>query len=188
MIVKDRSFANSTGDVDDLIKMVGGPPLVIKLIEGTQGVGVVLAKTKKGAASLIEAFMGVNANIIVQEFIKEAKGSDIRCLVVGDQVIAAMRRQGSPGEFRSNIHRGGTAMKLRLPLDYRRTALAAARVLGLRLAGVDMIESDDGPMVLEVNSSPGLEGIEKTTRIDVAAAVIEQIERDARVVTRRTAP
>jgi ribosomal protein S6--L-glutamate ligase len=156
-----------------------GPPVVVKLLEGTQGIGVILAESTAAAASVIEAFHGLEQNILIQKFIKESKGSDIRALVVGRKVVAAMRRQAVAGEFRSNIHRGGTAKKVRLPAEYRKTALAAARVLGLRVAGVDMIESREGPMVMEVNSSPGLEGIEKTTGIDVAEAIIEHIEREA---------
>jgi ribosomal protein S6--L-glutamate ligase len=160
------------------IEQVEGPPVVVKLLQGTQGTGVILAENTMAARSVIEAFHGLDQNILIQKYIREAKGSDIRALVVGRQAVA--------GEFRSNIHRGGTATKIRLPVDYRKTALAAARVLGLRLAGVDMIESKDGPMVLEVNSSPGLEGIEKTTGINVASAIIEHIEREVRPAVRRT--
>jgi ribosomal protein S6--L-glutamate ligase len=158
------------------IQQLGGPPVVVKLLEGTQGIGVVLAESTRAASSVIEAFHGLEQNILIQKFIQEAKGADIRALVVGRKVVAAMKRQAEPGEFRSNIHRGGTARKMRLPPDYRKTALAAARVLGLTVAGVDLIESNDGPMVMEVNSSPGLEGIEKTTGVDVAEAIIEHIE------------
>jgi ribosomal protein S6--L-glutamate ligase len=161
------------------IDRVEGPPVVVKLLEGTQGIGVVLAETIPGASSVIEAFQGLDQNILIQKYIKEARGADIRALVVGKKVVAAMRRKAVAGEFRSNIHRGGKATTVRLPAEYRKTALAAARVLGLRVAGVDLIESDDGPMVMEVNSSPGLEGIQKTTSVDVAAAVIEHIEREA---------
>ena len=157
---------------------VDGPPVVIKLLEGTQGIGVVLAESTAAASSVIEAFHGLEQNILIQQFIKEAAGADIRALVVGRRVVAAMRRQAVAGEFRSNLHRGGSATKLRLPAEYRKTALAAARVLGLRVAGVDMIESAEGPMVMEVNSSPGLEGIQKATGEDVADAVIEHIERE----------
>jgi ribosomal protein S6--L-glutamate ligase len=162
----------------ECIEHVEGPPVVIKLLEGTQGIGVVLAESTAAASSVIEAFHGLEQNILIQKFIKEANGADIRALVVGRKVVGAMRRQALAGEFRSNLHRGGTAKKFRLPAEYRKTALAAARVLGLRLAGVDMIESAQGPMVMEVNSSPGLEGIQKTTGTDVAAAVIEHIERE----------
>jgi ribosomal protein S6--L-glutamate ligase len=160
------------------IEHVEGPPVVIKLLEGTQGIGVVLAESTAAASSVIEAFHGLEQNILIQKFIKEAHGADIRALVVGRKVVAAMRRQAVSGEFRSNLHRGGTARKFRLPPDYRKTALAAARVLGLRVAGVDMIESAEGPMVMEVNSSPGLEGIQKATGVDAADAVIEHLERE----------
>jgi ribosomal protein S6--L-glutamate ligase len=155
---------------------VDGPPVVVKLLEGTQGIGVVLAETERAASSVIEAFHGLDQNILIQKFIAEAKGADIRALVVGRKVVAAMRRQAVAGEFRSNLHRGGTATKVRLPAEYRKTALAAARVLGLRLAGVDMLESKDGPMIVEVNSSPGLEGIEKATGITISEAVFEHLE------------
>lgn len=158
------------------IERVDGPPVVVKLLEGTQGIGVVLAETAMTAHSVIEAFHGLEQNILIQKFIHEAKGSDVRALVVGRKVVAAMKRQAVAGEFRSNIHRGGTARKARLSIELRRTALAAARVLGLTLAGVDLIASDEGPMVMEVNSSPGLEGIEKTTGVNVAGAIIEHIE------------
>jgi ribosomal protein S6--L-glutamate ligase len=168
----------------DCIERVQGPPVIVKLLQGTQGTGVVLAENTMAARSVVEAFHGLDQEILIQKYIREARGSDIRALVVGRRVVAAMRRQAVAGEFRSNIHRGGTATKLRLPVDYRKTALAAARILGLRVAGVDMMESSGGPMVLEVNSSPGLEGIEKTTGIDVATAVIEHIEREVKPVTR----
>lgn len=163
------------------IEQVEGPPVIVKLLEGTQGTGVVLAESKKAAESVIEAFQGLDQNILIQQFIREANGSDIRALVVGRKVVAAMKRQAVAGEFRSNIHRGARAKNIRLPAEYRKTALSAARVLGLRMAGVDMIESTDGPMVLEVNSSPGLEGIEKSTGVDVAGAIIEQVEQEVPV-------
>jgi ribosomal protein S6--L-glutamate ligase len=163
------------------IHQVEGPPVIVKLLEGTQGTGVVLAESSKAAESVIEAFQGLDQNILIQKFIREANGSDIRALVVGRKVVAAMRRQAVAGEFRSNLHRGGKAKNMRLPSEYRKTALNAARVLGLRMAGVDMIESKDGPMVLEVNSSPGLEGIEKSTGVDVAASIIEQVEEEVAV-------
>lgn len=172
-------FAHSPDDIPDLIDMVGGAPLVIKLLEGTQGIGVVLAETKKAAQSVIEAFMGLNVNIMVQEFIKEAGGSDIRCLVIGDKVVAAMKRQGAPGEFRSNLHRGGSAELVRITAPERRTAVQAAKVMGLNVAGVDILRSNHGPLVLEVNSSPGLEGIERATGKDVAGMIIEFIEGQA---------
>jgi ribosomal protein S6--L-glutamate ligase len=165
---------------------VDGPPVVVKLLQGTQGIGVVLAETMPAAASVVEAFHGLDQDILIQKFIAEANGADIRALVVGRKVVAAMKRQAVAGEFRSNIHRGGRSRKLRLSAESRKTALAAARVLGLRVAGVDMIESDEGPMVMEVNSSPGLEGIEKTTGIDVAEAIIEHIEREAAPSARKS--
>jgi ribosomal protein S6--L-glutamate ligase len=166
-------FAHSTKDIDGLVDIVGGAPLVIKLLEGTQGIGVVLAETQQAAKSVIEAFRGLDANILVQEFIKEAGGMDIRCLVLGDKVIAAMKRQGAPGEFRSNLHRGGSAARVRLTPEERSTAIRAAKAMGLRLAGVDLLRSNHGPVVMEVNSSPGLEGIEKATEVDVAGKIID---------------
>jgi ribosomal protein S6--L-glutamate ligase len=172
-------YTRQAEHVPACIERVDGPPVVVKLLEGTQGIGVVLAESTPAASSVIEAFHGLEKNILIQKFIAEAKGSDIRAVVVGRKVVAAMRRQAVAGEFRSNIHRGGTTKKLMLPPVYRKTALAAARILGLRMAGVDMIDSKEGPMVLEVNSSPGLEGIHKATSVDVAAAIIEQVERDA---------
>jgi ribosomal protein S6--L-glutamate ligase len=178
-------FTRQADHVPTCISLVDGPPVVVKLLEGTQGIGVVLAESERAASSVIDAFHGLDQNILIQKFIKEAKGADIRALVVGRKVVAAMRRQATDGEFRSNLHRGGTATKLRLPAEYRRTALAAARVLGLRMAGVDMLESKDGPMIMEVNSSPGLEGIERTTKVHVAAAVIEHLEREISPASRR---
>ena len=166
-------FAHSTKDIDGLVDIVGGAPLVIKLLEGTQGIGVVLAETQQAAKSVIEAFRGLDANILVQEFIKEAGGMDIRCLVLGDKVIAAMKRQGAPGEFRSNLHRGGSAARVRLTPEERSTAIRAAKAMGLRVAGVDLLRSNHGPVVMEVNSSPGLEGIEKATEVDVAGKIID---------------
>jgi ribosomal protein S6--L-glutamate ligase len=168
-------FANVPGDIADLIKMVGGAPLVIKLLEGTQGIGVVLAETEKAAESVIEAFMGLNANILVQEYIKEAGGADIRCLVIGDRVVAAMKRQAKAGEFRSNLHRGGNASLIRITPEERSTATRAAKTMGLNVAGVDILRSNHGPVVMEVNSSPGLEGIENATGQDIAGKVIEFI-------------
>jgi len=173
-------FAHSTKDIDGLIAVVGGAPLVIKLLEGTQGIGVVLAETKKAAESVIEAFRGLDANILVQEFIKEAGGQDIRCLVVGDRIIASMLRKGAEGEFRSNLHRGGSAEKIRITPEERSTARRAARIMGLNVAGVDLLRSNHGPVVMEVNSSPGLEGIEKASGIDVAGRIIEFIEKHAK--------
>ncbi|MCC5888786.1 MAG: 30S ribosomal protein S6--L-glutamate ligase [Gammaproteobacteria bacterium] len=173
-------FAHSPDDIPDLIDMVGGAPLVIKLLEGTQGIGVVLAETKQAAKSVIEAFMGLNVNIMVQEFIREAGGADIRCLVVGEKVVAAMKRQGAPGEFRSNLHRGGSAEVIKITSAERRSAIGAARAMGLNVAGVDILRSNHGPLVLEVNSSPGLGGIEQATGQDVAGMIIEFIEREAK--------
>ncbi|MEM1167676.1 MAG: 30S ribosomal protein S6--L-glutamate ligase [Cyanobacteria bacterium P01_H01_bin.35] len=172
-------FAHSTKDIDGLIKTVGGAPLVIKLLEGTQGIGVVLAETYQAAKSVIEAFRGLDANILVQEFIKEAGGADLRCFVVGDRVIAAMKRQGAEGEFRSNLHRGGTAEKIKLSPEERSTATRSAKAMGLRVAGVDLLRSNHGPVVMEVNSSPGLEGIENATGVDVSGKIIEFLEKNA---------
>lgn len=173
-------FAHSTKDIDGLIELVGGAPLIVKLIEGTQGVGVVLAETKKAAESVIAAFRQLDANILVQEFIKEAGGADLRAFVVGGRVVASMRRQGAPGEFRSNLHQGGSAEKIKLTPEERSTAVRAAKTMGLNVCGVDMLRSNHGPVVMEVNSSPGLEGIEETTGVDVGGKVIEFIEKNAR--------
>lgn len=170
-------FARNTRDVDDLIKMVGGAPLVIKLLEGTQGIGVVLAETKKAASSVIEAFYGLGNNILIQEYIKESKGSDIRAFVVDGKVVGAMKRTAKEGEFRSNLHRGGSAELIKLSRKERETAVRAAKELGLTVCGVDMLPSDRGPLVLEVNSSPGLEGIEKATGKDIASEVIAFLEK-----------
>ena len=170
------SFAHSTKDVDGLIDIVGGAPLIIKLLEGTQGVGVVLAETTNAAESVIGAFRQLDANILVQQFVKEANGSDIRCLVVGGKVIASMMRTAAEGEFRSNLHQGGSAKLVKITPEERTTAVAAAKVMGLDVAGVDLLRSDDGPVIMEVNSSPGLEGIERSTNIDVAGKIIESLE------------
>lgn len=170
-------FAHSTDATQHVIKMVNGAPLVVKLLEGTQGVGVVLAETSKAAESVIEAFRGLNANILVQEFITEARGADIRCLVVGDKVVASMKRQGKEGEFRSNLHRGGSATVVKITPEERSTAVRAAKVMGLNVAGVDLLRSNHGPVIMEVNSSPGLEGIETSTGKDVAGTIIEFIAR-----------
>ncbi len=172
-------FAHSTKDVEGVVKLVGGAPLVVKLLEGTQGIGVVLCETEKAAESVIEAFRGLDANILVQEFIKEAGGADIRAFVLGDKVIAAMKRQGAPGEFRSNLHRGGSANKIKLTPEERSTAVRSAKAMGLRVCGVDMLRSNHGAVVMEVNSSPGLEGIESSTGIDVAGAIVKYIEANA---------
>lgn len=179
-------FASKPDDVKDLIKNVGGAPLVVKLLEGTQGIGVVLADTNKAAESIIEAFMGLKANILVQEFVKEAGGADIRCLVIGNKVVAAMKRQGAEGEFRSNLHRGGSARLVRLSKEERATAVNAAKIMGLNLCGVDILQSKNGPVVMEVNSSPGLEGIETATKKDVATMVFEFIETNAKPNSTRT--
>ncbi|MBX3431918.1 MAG: 30S ribosomal protein S6--L-glutamate ligase [Pirellulales bacterium] len=172
--------AHSTKDIDGLINLAGGAPVVVKLLEGTQGVGVILAETRKAAQAVIEAFRGLDANILVQEFIKEAGGSDIRAFVVGGRVVAAMKRQGPPGEFRSNLHRGGTAEKVKLTPEERTTAVRAAKTMGLNIAGVDILRSNHGAVVMEVNSSPGLEGIEGATGVDVAGKIIEFIEKNAK--------
>lgn len=179
-------FAHSPDNIDDLIKNVGGAPLVIKLLEGTQGIGVVLADTKKVAESVIEAFLGLKANILVQEFIKEAGGSDVRCFVVGGKVVAAMQRNAAEGEFRSNLHRGGTAQLTELSPEEQQTAIDAADIMGLNVCGVDILRSNRGPVVMEVNSSPGLEGIEAATGKDVAAMIYEFIEDHAAASNTKT--
>jgi len=173
------SYAHSADATDDLVQSVGGAPLIVKVLKSTQGNGVVLAETRKAAESLINAFRGLEADFLVQEFIKEAGGADIRCFVIGDKVVAAMQRNAAPGEFRSNLHRGGTAEVVRLRPDERKLAIRAARVMGLDVAGVDLIRSDHGALVLEVNSSPGLEGIENATGKNIAGAIIEYIEKDS---------
>ncbi|AYA65759.1 MULTISPECIES: 30S ribosomal protein S6--L-glutamate ligase [unclassified Alteromonas] len=179
-------FAHHPDNIEDLIKNVGGAPVVIKLLEGTQGIGVVLGETQKAAESIIEAFMGLNASILIQEYIKEAGGSDIRCFVVGDKVVAAMKRQAAPGEFRSNLHRGGSASLVRLSPEERKTAIAAAKTMGLNCCGVDILRSNHGPVVMEVNSSPGLEGIEAATKKDVAGMIIDFIAKSAKPGNTRT--
>jgi ribosomal protein S6--L-glutamate ligase len=173
-------FAHSTQDVAGLLEVVGGAPVIVKLLEGTQGVGVVLAETRKAAESVIAAFRQLDANFLVQEFIKEARGADIRAFVIGTKVVAAMRREAAVGEFRSNLHQGGTAEKIKLTSIERATALKAARTMGLNVCGVDMVQSNHGPLVLEVNSSPGLAGIEATSGVDIAGKVIEFVEQNAR--------
>lgn len=172
-------FAHSTKHTKELIKLVGGAPLVIKLLEGTQGKGVVLAETSKAAESVIDAFREMNANFLVQKFVKEANGCDIRCFVIGEKVVASMMRKAKEGEFRSNLHRGGTASLVKITKEERATAIKAAKAMGLRVAGVDLIRTSDGPGVLEVNSSPGLEGIEKSSKKNIAAMIIEHIEKSA---------
>jgi ribosomal protein S6--L-glutamate ligase len=176
----DTGFARSPKVTNELIDFVGGAPLVIKLLEGTQGRGVVLAETKKAAESVIGAFQGLKANILVQQFIKESAGTDIRCLVVGNRVVSAMKRVSGDDDFRANIHRGGKAVRIKLTKEERATAVRAARILGLSLAGVDLLRAEDGPKVLEVNSSPGLEGIESVSDKDIAGLIIEHLEKNAR--------
>jgi len=173
-------FGYSPDDTNDLIRLVGGAPLVIKLLEGTQGKGVVLAETDQAAESVIDAFRGLKAYFLTQEFIAEAKGADIRCFVIGNKVVAAMKRQAKAGEFRSNLHRGGTAVPVKISPEERSTAVRAARIMGLNVAGVDLMRSNHGPVVLEVNSSPGLEGIETATGKNIAGQIFEFIEKNAR--------
>ena len=179
-------FANKPDDINDLIKMVGGAPLVIKLLQGTQGIGVVLAETKKAAETVIESFLGLNISVLVQEFIGEAGGSDIRCFVIGYKVVAAMKRQGAEGEFRSNIHRGGSASLVRITPEERSTAVRAAKTMGLNVCGVDILRSNHGPVVMEVNSSPGLEGIENATGKDVASQIITFLEKNKKASYTKT--
>jgi ribosomal protein S6--L-glutamate ligase len=179
-------FAHSTLFTRDLIRLVGGAPLVIKLLEGTHGSGVILAETDKAAESTIEAFRSLKAHFLVQAYVKEAAGSDLRCFVIGNKVVAAMMRQAQEGEFRSNLHRGGTAAPVRITREERATAIKAAQVMGLNVAGIDLIRSDGGPLVLEVNSSPGLQGIEQATGKDVASEIIAFIEKNARPGRTRT--
>ncbi|MAV90954.1 MAG: 30S ribosomal protein S6--L-glutamate ligase [Bdellovibrionaceae bacterium] len=173
-------FAHSTQMTDDLIDVVGGAPLVIKLLEGTQGKGVVLAETKSAAHSVIDAFRNLDAYFLVQEFVREASGADLRCFVIGGKVVASMKRTAKSGEFRSNLHLGGKAEKVKITPEERETAVRAAQVMGLNVAGVDLVSSSRGPLVLEVNSSPGLEGIEKTTGRDIAGLVMDFIEKNAK--------
>jgi ribosomal protein S6--L-glutamate ligase len=179
--IPTTGFANSPLDTDDLIKMVGGSPLIVKLLEGTQGKGVVLAETKKAAESVINAFKSLNANILVQEFIKEANGKDIRCFVIDGKVVAAIQREALPGEFRANIHLGGTASIIKVTAEEKRIAIKAAKAMDLKVAGVDIIRSSKGPLLLEVNSSPGLEGIEGATNKDIAGEMIKAIEKNIKL-------
>lgn len=172
-------FAHDAADVDQAIEAVSGPPVVIKILEGTQGVGVVLADTRVAARSVIQAFRGVNVHILVQAYVAEAEGADVRAFVVGDRVVAAMMRKGAPDDFRANLHRGGSAWNIKLTPEERQTAVRSAKVVGLRMAGVDMVRSGGGPLVIEVNASPGLEGIERACGTDVAAKIVEFTERDA---------
>jgi len=178
-------FAHSTKKADELVRLVGGAPLVIKLLQGTQGRGVILAETKKAAESVIDAFRDLNAFFLVQEFIKESAGMDIRCFVIGDKVIAAMQRVSSDGDFRANLHRGGTAQPVRISPEERKIAVAACKAMGLNVAGVDLLRGRNGPLVLEVNSSPGLEGIEKATKKDIASSVVEFIEKNSERKTKQ---
>jgi len=179
-------FANQVSETQDLIQMVGGAPLVVKLSEGTQGKGVVLAETAKAAEGVIDAFRQLDADFLVQEFIKEAGGADIRCFVIGSKVVAAMKRQAKDGEFRSNLHRGGTATIIKLTPEERSTAVRAANIMGLNVAGVDILRSNHGPVVMEVNSSPGLEGIEHATGKNIAGMIIDFIEKNGRPGKTRT--
>jgi ribosomal protein S6--L-glutamate ligase len=172
------AFANQPKDIDNVIETIGGAPCVIKLLEGTQGIGVILAENQKAAKSVIEAFLKLKASLLVQEFIKEARGADIRVFIVDGQIVGAMKRQAKEGEFRSNLHRGGTAEVIQLSPEERATAIKAAKKLGLGIAGVDLLQSDRGPLVMEVNSSPGLEGIEGATGLDLAGKIIEYVERN----------
>lgn len=176
--IPKTAFARSPKDIPHLIRTVGGAPLILKVLEGTQGLGVVMAETQKAAKSVIEAFMGMDKSILVQEFIKEAGGADIRAFVVNGRVVGAMKRQGKEGEFRSNLHRGGSSSKIKLKRREASAAVKAANAMGLSIAGVDMLQSDRGPLILEVNSSPGLEGIEKSTGTDIAKEIIHYIENN----------
>ncbi|WP_299977843.1 30S ribosomal protein S6--L-glutamate ligase [uncultured Pseudoteredinibacter sp.] len=175
--IPTSGFANSPSDTNELIDMVGGAPLIIKLLEGTQGRGVVLAETRKAAESVVNAFKSLRANLLVQEFVKEAQGKDLRCFVIDGKVVASIERTAAPGEFRANIHQGGTAKIVRISKEERAIAIKATKVLGLKVAGVDIIRSNKGPLLLEVNSSPGLEGIESATEKDIAGLLIGAIER-----------
>lgn len=183
--IPKTAFAQHPKDIDDLIEQVGGAPIIIKLLEGTQGIGVVMAETKKAAKSVIEAFYGLKANILVQEYIKESNGADIRCLVVDGKVVGAMLRQGMKGEFRSNLHRGGKGKLIELTEAENDMAVKAAEILDLSIAGVDMLQSRRGPLIIEVNSSPGLEGIEKATGLNIAEKIIEFVERNAKYGAKR---
>lgn len=186
--IPKTAFAKYPSDVKHLIKQVGGAPLIIKILEGTQGLGVVLAETPKAAKSVIEAFYGLKTNILVQEFIEEAGGADIRAFVVNGKVVGAMKRQGAEGEFRSNIHRGGSGSIIKLNRREQAAAVNAAKTLGLSVAGVDMLQSKRGPLIIEVNSSPGLEGIEKATGIDIAGKIIDYVETGVNSMRRKKKP
>lgn len=180
MDMPKTSFAHTDSDIADMFKLVGGVPLVIKLIEGTQGVGVVLAETKKAAESVMQTLMGLKANVIVQEYIEESKGSDIRCFVIGDKVVASMIRHAAEGEFRANLHRGGSASIVKITKQEREVAIKAAKIVGLKIAGVDILRSKRGPLILEINSSPGLEGIEGATNKDIAGMIIDYLVKHAK--------
>ncbi len=180
------TFAHDPKQTEEVVNLAGGAPLVVKLLEGTQGIGVVLADTDRSAKSVIEAFRGANVNILVQEFIKEAGGSDIRVLVIGGKVVAAMKRTGAEGEFRSNLHRGGSAQTVKISPEERSTAVRAAKALGLNVCGVDLLRANHGAVIMEVNSSPGLEGVEKATGIDIAGRMIEFLEKEAKPGKTRT--
>ncbi len=179
-------FAHAHGDIQDLMAIVGGPPFIIKLIEGTQGIGVVLVETEKTAESVLQAMLELRGNLIVQEYIQEANGSDIRCFVIGDKVVAAMKRQAKPGDFRSNVHRGGSAQEIKITKAERELAVSASKIMGLQLAGVDLLRSSRGPLVIEINSSPGLEGIEEATGKDIATMIIQHMEIHAKPIGPRT--
>jgi len=181
----NTAFAKSSQDTQGIIDLAGGSPVVVKLLSSTQGKGVVLAETKKAAEALVDAFRGLDAHFLVQEFIKESSGTDIRCFVVDGRVVGAMKRTAQPGEFRSNLHQGGSAVKIKITKDERRSAIKAAKVLKLNVAGVDLLRSDSGPKILEVNSSPGLLGIEKATGKDIATIIIQSIEANVRSVVRQ---
>lgn len=178
-------YATKVDDVDSIIKIIGGAPLIVKVLEGTQGVGVVLAETQKAAKSVLEAFYGMSVNLLVQEFIEEAKGADIRAFVVGGKVVGAMKRQGAEGDFRSNIHRGGLAQAIKLTAEEKNMAIHAAKVMGLNIAGVDMLQSKRGPLLMEVNSSPGLEGIETFTKIDIAGKIMDFVSQELQKTLRK---
>lgn len=180
------TFAHDPKQTEEVLELAGGAPLVIKLLEGTQGLGVVLADTDRSAKSVVEAFRATNTNILVQEFIKEAGGSDIRAIVIGGRVVAAMKRTGAEGDFRSNLHRGGSARVIKLAPEERSTAVRAAKAMGLNVCGVDMLRANHGPVVMEVNSSPGLEGVEKATGLDIAGKIIDYMEKNAQPGKTRT--
>lgn len=176
--IPKSAFANEPKNIESVIASIGGAPCVVKLLEGTQGIGVILAENDKAAKSVIEAFLKLDANMLVQEFIEEAKGADIRVFIVDGQIVGAMKRQAKEGEFRSNLHRGGSATIINLTAEERATAIKAVKKLGLGIAGVDLLQSNRGPLVMEVNSSPGLEGIEGATGVDIAGKIIEYVERN----------